>query len=370
MARDTEGPHDRHTILFTPGPTEVSPEILSQMARPVIGHRGEEMQAILGEVIERGRRLFGTERHDLFVTGSSATGLWEAAIRNAVERKVLVPVCGAFSERFFDVAVACGAPAERLDFEWGRAVEPGAVADRLARGDCDAVALVHNETSTGVVNPLGAIAAAVRRTPEVALLVDTVSSLAGMPVEVDEHGIDVALASVQKCLALPPGLALCVVSPRVLERSARLQGKGKGYYFDFLKLKGYFDKRNPLATPSVSHIFALQAQLRRIEAEGLEARYARHRAMAASVRAWAERRFALFAAPGARSETVTCIANPKGTDVAALVKGAARRGFAISNGYGRLKGTTFRIGHMGDHTVEGVERLLAALDATLQERPG
>jgi predicted phosphoserine aminotransferase len=354
-----------HTILFTPGPTEVSPEILREMARPVIGHRGEEMQGILGEIIERGRRLFGTARHDLFLSGSSATGLWEAAIRNAVERKVLVPVCGAFSERFYEVAVACGAEAERLDFEWGRAVDPGAVADRLARGDCDAVALVHNETSTGVVNPLGAIAAAVRRTPHVALLVDAVSSLAGMPVDVDANGIDVALASVQKCLALPPGLAVCVVSPRVLERSARL--KRKGYYFDFLKLKGSFDKRNPLATPSVSHIFALQAQLRRIESEGLQARYARHRAMADAVRAWAERRFALFAAPGARSETVTCVANPAGIDVAALVKGAARRGYAISNGYGRLKGTTFRIGHMGDHTLEGVRKLLAALDATVPE---
>jgi predicted phosphoserine aminotransferase len=364
MARDAEGTHD-HTVLFTPGPTEVSPEILRQMARPVIGHRGLEMQEILAEVIDRGRRLFGAAKHDLFVTGSSATGLWEAAIRNAVERKVLVPVCGAFSERFHEVAVACGVPAERLDFEWGRAVEPGAVADRLARGDCDALALVHNETSTGVVNPLGAIAAAVRRTPDVALLVDVVSSLAGMPVEVDAHGIDVALASVQKCLALPPGLALCVVSPRVLERSARRQGKG--YYFDFLKLKGCFDKRNPLATPSVSHIFALQAQLRRIEAEGFEARYLRHRAMADRVRAWAEERFALFAAAGARSETVTCIANPDQVDVAALVKGTARRGFAISNGYGRLKGTTFRIGHMGDHTVEGVGRLLAALDAALGE---
>jgi predicted phosphoserine aminotransferase len=364
---DTDAPKDKHTILFTPGPTEVSPEILRQMARPIIGHRGAEMQEILGEIIERGRRLFGAARHDLFVTGSSATGLWEAAIRNAVERKVLVPVCGAFSERFYEVALACGAEAERLDFEWGRAVEPGAVADRLARGDCDAVALVHNETSTGVVNPLGAIAAAVRRTPDVALLVDTVSSVAGMPVDVDANGIDVALASVQKCLALPPGLAVCVVSPRVLERSARRQGRGKGYYFDFLKLKGYFDKRNPLATPSVSHIFALQAQLRRIEAEGLEARYGRHRAMAEVVRAWALKRFALFAAPGARSETVTCIATPKPIDVALLVKGAARRGFAISNGYGRLKGTTFRIGHMGDHTVEGVQRLLGALDATLAE---
>ena len=359
-------PRPDHRILFTPGPTEVAPEILAQMARPVIGHRGEEMQAILGEIIERGRRLFGAAAHDLFVTGSSATGLWEAAIRNVVEKRVLVPVCGAFSERFYDVAVGCGAEAERIDVEWGRAVDPDQVADRLKSGRFDAVALVHNETSTGVVNPLGAIAEAVRRTPDVALLVDAVSSLAGMPVEVDRHGLDVALASVQKCLALPPGLALCVASARALERSKRRTGKG--YYFDFIRLKSSFDKRQPMATPSVSHIFALQAQLRRIEAETFEGRYARHRAMAEEVRAWAAKRgFDLFAEASARSETVTCVANNRSIDVGAFVKRVAERGYSISNGYGRLKEKTFRIGHMGDHTVEGVRRLLEVLDASLPE---
>ena len=355
-----------HRILFTPGPTEVVPEILAHMSRPVIGHRGEEMQAILGEVMERGRRLFGAPEHELFVTGSSATGLWEAAIRNVVERRVLVPVCGAFSERFFDVAVGCGAEAERIDVEWGKPIDPDQVADRLGSGRFDAVAIVHNETSTGVMNPLAAIAAAVRRTPDVALLVDCVSSLAGAPVEVERNGIDVALASVQKCLALPPGLAVCAVSARAMERSKRRPGKG--YYFDFVRLKSSFDKRQPMATPSVNHIFALQAQLRRIEAETLEGRYARHRAMASETRAWAERqRFDLFAAAEVRSDTVTCVANSRGIEVGAFVKRVAERGYSISNGYGRLKEKTFRIGHMGDHTVEGVRRLLRALDASLPE---
>jgi predicted phosphoserine aminotransferase len=359
-------PPPDHRILFSPGPTEVVPEILAHLARPVIGHRGEEMQAILGEVIERGRRLFGASAHEIFVTGSSATGLWEAAIRNVVERRVLVPVCGAFSERFYEVAVGCGAEAERIDVEWGRPIDPGQVAERLASGRFDAVAVVHNETSTGVVNPLAAIAEAVRRVPDVALLVDCVSSLAGMPVEVDRNGIDVALASVQKCLALPPGLAICAVSARAMERSKRRTGKG--YYFDFVRLKASFDKRQPMATPSVSHIFALQAQLRRIEAETLEGRYARHRAMAEETRAWAKRaRFDLFAAEGARSDTVTCVANSRGIEVGAFVKRAAERGYSISNGYGRLKEKTFRIGHMGDHTVEGVRRLLEVLDASLPE---
>jgi predicted phosphoserine aminotransferase len=355
-----------HTILFTPGPTEVAPEILREMARPVIGHRGAEMQAILGDVLPRARRLFRAgDQHDVFVTASSATGLWEAAVRNTVERRLLVPACGAFSERFHEVAEACGIAADRIDAEWGRPVDPAAVDKALAGGAYDAVALVHNETSTGVANPLKEIAEVVGRHPGVVLLVDVVSSLAGMPVEVARDGIDVALVSVQKCLALPPGLAMCAVSPRAMERSRARTGKG--YYFDFVRLKGFFDKRMPMATPSVSHIMALQAQLRRIEAEGLEARHARHRAMAEEARGWTARHFDFFAAEGSRSDTVTCVKNVAGIDVAAFVKAVARRGYAISNGYGRLKGQTFRIGHMGDHTVLGLRALLAAMDEALGE---
>ena len=354
-----------HKVLFTPGPTEVSPEILGEMARPVIGHRGAEMQELIGEIVPRARTLFGTRAHDIFLTACSATGLWEAAIRNCVARRVLVPVCGAFSERFYEVAIACGAEADPLHVEWGRGAAAQSVADMLATGRYDAVALVHNETSTGVTNPLAEIAEAVRRQEDVLLLVDAVSSLGGIPVEVDRNGLDVCLASVQKCLALPPGFSICAVSPRALERSARRTGKG--YYFDFVRLKGFFDRRMPMATPSVSHLFALLAQLKRIEREGLEARYARHRAMAAKVRDWAAERFGLFAAEGVRSDTTTCIRNTRGLRVADLVAGLAARGYAISNGYGKLKEATFRIGHMGDHTPGGITALLAAADEVIRE---
>ena len=209
-----------HKVLFTPGPTEVAPEILREMARPVIGHRGAEMQELVRDIVPRARALFGTRTHEIFLTACSATGLWEAAIRNCVARRVLVPVCGSFSERFYEVALACGVEADPLHVEWGRAVPAQAVADMLATGRYDAVALVHNETSTGVVNPLAEIAEAVRRQSDVLLLVDAVSSLGGVPVEVDRNGIDVCLASVQKCLALPPGFSVCAVSPLALERSA------------------------------------------------------------------------------------------------------------------------------------------------------
>ncbi len=354
-----------HKVLFTPGPTEVAPEILREMARPVIGHRGAEMQELIRDILPRARALFGTRAHDVFLTACSATALWEAAIRNCVARRVLVPVCGAFSERFYEVALSCGAEADPLHVEWGRAVGAQVVADMLATGRYDAVALVHNETATGVTNPLAAIAEAVRRQGDVLLLVDAVSSLGGIPVEVDRNGIDVCLASVQKCLALPPGFSLCAVSPRALERSARRTGKG--YYLDFVRLKGFFDRQMPMATPSVSHMFALRAQLQRIEREGLENRYARHRAMADLVRSWAEERFALFAEPGARSDTITCVANSRGINVAEFLAALARRGFGISNGYGKLKEATFRVGHMGDHTPEAVTRLLGVMGEALRE---
>jgi predicted phosphoserine aminotransferase len=336
------------------------------MARPIIGHRGAEMQELIGEIVPRARAIFGTRSHDVFLTSCSATGLWEAAIRNCVERRVLVPICGAFSERFYEVARACGAEADPLHVDWGQAVAARAVADVLASGRYDAVALVHNETSTGVVNPLEAIAAAVRRRDDVLLLVDAVSSLSGVPVDVDGNGIDVCLASVQKCLALPPGFSLCAVSERAMERS---RGRvGKGYYFDFVRLKGFFDRRFPMATPSVSHMYALLVQLKKVEAEGLEMRYARHREMADITRAWATERLALFAAEGARSDTVTCVKNTRGMNVAAFVAALAARGIGISNGYGRLKEATFRIGHMGDHTVEEIRSLVRAMDEVLEEQ--
>ena len=355
-----------HKVLFTPGPTEVAPEILNAMAEPVIGHRTAAMQDLIGAIVPRARRLFGAAAHEVFLTSCSATGLWEAAIRNCVARRVLVPVCGAFSQRFHDVAVACGVEADLLPIEPGWPITAEAIDAALQGGRYDALALVHNETSTGVVNPIAEIAEVVRRHDDVLLLVDAVSSLGGMPVEVDRNRIDVCLASVQKCLALPPGFSLCAVSDRAMERSRGLTGKG--YYFDFVRLKGFFDRGYPLATPSISHMNALLAQFHRIDAEGLENRYRRHHEMAEVVRAWALDRFGLFAAEGARSDTITCVRNERGLDVGTFIGELAARRIGISNGYGKLKEATFRIGHMGDHTVDGIKALIRTMDEVLGGR--
>jgi aspartate aminotransferase-like enzyme len=205
-----------------------------------------------------------------------------------------------------------------------------------------------------------------RKFPEVAYMVDTVSSLAGMPVEVDAMGIDLCLASAQKCLALPPGFSLCSVSPKILERARRLPNRG--WYFDLVRMAEQGEKGQSHITPTLSHLFAAERQFAIILEEGLEKRWARHREMADRTRAWARERFALYPEPSVCSDTVTCVANSRGIDVAALSAGLKKRGFLISNGYGDLKGKAFRIAHMGERRLEEIEELLEAMDAVLEAR--
>jgi len=349
-------------ILFTPGPTQVLPEVLEAFARPVISHRGPEIAAIIRDVLPGLREVFQT-RGDVLLSSSSASGLMEGAIRNLVTRRCLHLVSGAFGERWRQTALDCGREADALRVEPGQAFQPEAVERALQQGSYEAVCLTHNETATGVTNPLAEIAAVIRRHPSVLLLVDAVSSLGGMPVEVERHGIDVCLASVQKCMALPPGFSVCAVSSRALARAR--EAKGRGYYFDFVRLAEASAKGQPLATPSVSHLSALQAQLAVMAREGLPARYARHQAMAAVVNEWALQHFGILAAEGCRSTTVTCVVNTRNLVIADLLTRLKQRGFQISNGYGDLKEATFRIGHMGEHTVAGVQALLSTLDELL-----
>jgi len=314
------------------------------------------------EILSGARRVFGTDGTILLST-SSASGLMEGSIRNCVAKRPLHLICGAFGERWRQIAADCGMDPGVERVEPGRGMRPEQVEEALSRGGYDAVCLTHNETSTGVTNPLEEIARVVGRHSGVLLLVDAVSSLGGVPVEVDRLGIDVCFASVQKALALPPGFALCAVSERALERARGR--KGRGYYFDFVRLAEASARAMPLATPSVSHLFALQVQLGRILKEGLPARFARHAAMAQRVRRWARERFSVLAEPGFESETVTCVVNTRKMKMSEFLERLRNRGFLVSNGYGDLKDLTFRIGHLGEHTPEGVEALLAAMDEVL-----
>jgi aspartate aminotransferase-like enzyme len=359
--------------FFLPGPTEVHPEILATQARAMIGHRGAGMSELLASVDAPLRRVFGTSR-PVYVSSSSATGLMEAAVRNGVRRRALALVNGAFSERFRDLVSDCGREVETYEVGWGDAHDPEEVERRLRAGRFDAVTVVHSETSTGVLNPLPEIAAAVRAAEnatgeETLLLVDGVTSVGGAVVAPETWGLDFLLTGSQKALALPPGLAFATASARMLARAATLTGRGQ--YFDLLEFDRYWQKHQTPNTPALTLVYALAEQMRRIDREGIEARSARHAAMRAQCCAWVEREGAthglgLLAAADRRSPTVTTITVPAEPGrAAAIVAGLGARGWTIGAGYGRLRDTTVRIGHMGDHTGDGLSALLTEMEEVL-----
>ena len=360
--------------LFLPGPTAVADEVLEAQARRLIGHRGPEISELLQSVQSRLRVVLQTLQR-VYVSTSSATGLFEAAARSCIRDRALCCVNGAFSQRWAEVVEANGKAHARLEVEWGEPILADHVDEALdeaaAKGrPFDAVTIVHNETSTGVTSPVGEIAEVIRAREAmggepILLLVDTVSSLGGIDVPVDRWELDVCLAGGQKCLAMPPGIAFAAVSERALERAARIPDRG--WYFDFLVYEKYLERWQTPATPAVTLLFALNVQLDRIMAEGLEARFARHRAMADHVRGWALDRFDILAPEGYRSDSVTAVVNTRGIDVGALNRHLAETAdWVISNGYAKLKNKTFRIGHMGDHTVAECEELTAAIDKFLE----
>lgn len=350
--------------MFVPGPVDVDPQVLAAQTRPMLPHRSAEFEAIFRRSWEKARQLFLT-RNLVFVVSASGTGLQEAAVRNFVREDVLACVNGAFSKRWYEVAQGNGKQAGLLETDWSRPISPAQVVQALRQKRYEAILLVHNETSTGLQNPVREIAAAVRQaSPETLICVDAVSSLGGVRIETDAWGLDMVLTSSQKCLALPPGLALAAVSERALAYAETVPGRG--WYFDLVRLAKHLRKDSTPATPALSLIYALDAQLDRILAEGLEARFARHSAMARRVQDWALRRgFDLFAAEGYRSQTVTTVTNNLNLDFAALNAYLLERGMRIANGYGPLKGKTFRIAHMGETRLEDIDRLLEALDAYL-----
>jgi aspartate aminotransferase-like enzyme len=357
-------PINSHVKLFIPGPVEVRPPVLTAQATPMIGHRSSDYAELHARIVPQLRPLFGTAGR-VFIVTASGTGLQEAAVRNCVRRRCLCLVNGAFGARWHQVALTNGKQADALETSWGVAIRPEQVGDRLRTGDYDAITLVFSETSTGLLNPLPEIAAVVRQYPDVLLLVDAVSAAAGVEIRADEWGIDVCLTSSQKALALPPGLALCSVSDRAMARAEAVPNRG--WYFDFLQYEKYAAKNHTPATPAISLMRALDAQLDAIAAEGWGARFARHRRLMRNVHTWVQTNdFDLFAEAGYRSPTVTAVRNTRGVDVGALNAFLRQRGMVISDGYGPLKGETFRVAHMGDVTDKDVAILLEAMSEFLQ----
>jgi len=349
--------------LFIPGPVDVLPDVLKKMSEPMIGHRGKEFSDLLMSATEKVKRLMFTE-NTVFISTSSSTGLMEAAIRNCVGKKCLNIGNGAFSDRWHQITVSNGKEADFLSLEWGKVVTPEAVDERLSTGEYDALTLVHNETSTGVTTPIYEIAEVVKNY-DVSFLVDTVSSMGGIKVEIDKLGMDVCLFGVQKAMALPPGLAVCSVSDRAMEKAKSVENRG--YYFDFLTFKKYLERGQTPTTPAIPHLRALDYQLDRIlNEEGLENRFTRHKEMGDLVRGWAKKNFALFPEEERYcSDTVTCIKNTREADVSELKQKLAEKGYVFANGYGNLADKTFRIAHMGDRTMGELKGYLSAIDGIL-----
>ena len=351
--------------LFIPGPIHVSEKTFAAFCSPLIGHRSGDFKKLYGGIQPQLQALFGT-RQPVFLSTSSAWGVMEGAIRNLVgPARVLNCMNGAFSDKWFDVSKRCGKEAVALQVEWGQPIRAEQLRTQLANGRFDAVTVIHNETSTGVMSSLSEIAEVMRDFPETLLILDAVSSFSAVPIPMDELGIDVLLTGSQKALALPPGLALFAASERALLRAAQVNARG--YYFDFLEFKkNQADDMTP-STPSISHIFALQSKLGEIFAEGPAQRYARHARNNELVAAWVrEQGFAFFAPEGFRSKSLTCVANTRGIEVPELLKRLKERhGFIIDGGYGKLKGKTFRVSNMGDETSETMGELLDAMSECL-----
>jgi len=349
-----------HPILFIPGPVEVDPELRAVMAMPLVGHRSQAFKGVVQALLPKLQRLFRTRAHALF-ENVPATALMEASIRNLVRERVLHLTNGAFSERWAKISEACGRKPDTIAVAWGKVVTPAMLRDKLASSPpYEAVTITHSETSTGALSALRELAAVVREVqPDALVLADVVTSLAGTEVEFDTWGIDCAFAGTQKALALPPGLTVYALSERAMAKAKTVPARG--WLLDFPRAAEGLAKAETLATPCVPLVFALDKQLDRIEKETLEARWQRHRALQSETVTWCQTcDFSLFMAEGERSPTVTTV-NASGRTVADLIAKAKAKGFTLSNGYGKLKDQTFRIGHMGDHDLPRLRAFLAAL---------
>jgi aspartate aminotransferase-like enzyme len=334
----------------------------------MIAHRGKDMTELLNAIAAPLKQLFRTTR-PVYLGSCSATGFMEMAVRCGVRHRCLSLVSGAFGERFGAIAAASGREVVRLDVPLGKTVEPDILRDAIKRSDVDSVTLVHSETSTGALAPLEELAKVVHEFDDVMLLVDAVTSLAGSPVETDAWKLDFVLTGSQKALALPPGLALGAASERMVARAKTVHERGA--YFDLLAYDEAFVSGQPTNTPALSLFFTLQRQLERIAAEGgVEARWKRHEAMLRATEQWvaeagARHGISYLPAQGRRSWTVSCLKLPEGKTAKPITQALLQQGWTIGSGYGKLKDSTIRIGHMGDHTVAGLSELLGLLDRIL-----
>ncbi len=353
-----------HKKLFIPGPIDVREDVLKQMTRPMIGHRSKEASILQRSISEKLQKVFYTKEQILLST-SSGSGLMEGAVRSCTRKKAAIFSVGAFGDRWYKMAVCNNVSADKFSVKQGEAITPEMVDDVLSTGNYDLITITHNETSTGVMNPVEEISQVVKNYPQVIWCLDAVSSMGGVKIEVDKLGVDICITSTQKCMGLPPGLAIASMSQKAVEAAREV--KYRGLYLDLLELYECIQKKDYQypSTPALPMMYALDYQLDKILEEGLENRYERHLNMAKYVRKWAKENFELFPNEKYISNTLTTIKNTKNINIGQLNKKLGERGYAISNGYGNLKDKTFRISHMGDYTLEEVKKLIETINEIL-----
>ena len=349
--------------LFIPGPVHVLPEVLAQFSKYTLGHRGKEYSQLHNETVDMLKKILYTEQN-IFLSTSSASGVWEGSIRNCVDHDetVLCTMCGAFSDKYATVARSCGREVEELKVDWGQPITADMIDKKLASGKYAVVTIVYNETSTGLTNPVYEISEMMKKKyPDVLVFVDAVSAMVGLPLHFDKLGWDVVFASVQKAFAIPPGLAVFAVSNRAMEKSKNITGRG--YYFDFQEFAKSAEKSQTPTTPAIPHIMALNYQCCKLLEEGMENVWVRHTKMAEFVRNWAKENFDLFPPAEFASNTLTAVKNTRKINVAETIAAVQNKHNTIfGNGYGKLKEQTFRIAHMGDITIDDLTELLGWID--------
>jgi len=356
----------KYPKLFIPGPTHVSDDVLQAMATPQIGHRTPEVSVLIQEIIEGIQKVLYTN-NKILLTSNPATALWEMGIINSTSKGILHAVNGAFSKKWAFVSNKCNYNSEIIDYEWGQGVKVEDVDKMLSTNKFDVFAMVHNETSTGVMSNLEEISELLKnKYPDVIWLIDAVSSMAGIKIEVDRLGVDFILSSTQKAWGLPAGFSVCSVSDKVFKKSELLNNKG--YYFDLMTYDKYYSKYQTPTTPSLEHLFGLQYIIKKINDEGLENRWNRHIEMANHARAWAkEHGQSLFPEPGCESFTLTCIKNDQNWDINLLNDKLLDKGFRMDRGYGPLRTKAFRVAHMGNVYMNDLTEYLNIIDELLVE---
>ncbi|MBI3948826.1 MAG: alanine--glyoxylate aminotransferase family protein [Armatimonadetes bacterium] len=362
-------------VLMGPGPSDVDPRVLRAMSTPLVGHLDPAFLACMDDTMALLRTVFQTQnRFTIPVSATGSAGM-EAAFVNVIEpgETAVIGVNGVFGERMCDVAGRCGARVVRVDQEWGKAIPPEAVAEALRGVRPKVVAVVHAETSTGVLQPIEEIARLARAAGAL-LLVDTVTSLGGVPVTVDAWGADVVYSGTQKCLSCPPGLAPITFSERALAVVRGRSRKVQSWYLDMTMIEKYWSgERVYHHTAPISMIYALREALRLIHEEGLEARFARHRrnheALAAGLEGMGMR---MFAEEAHRLASLNTVCVPEGADDAAVRKRLLEEfGIEIGGGLGPVKGKVWRVGLMGySSKAANVLALLSALERILGRTGG